>query len=153
MDIEALPRSSNTHDIMHVVVGAFTFPTHGHVRMTMDGDFFIKPTRESASNTLAALEDFGYGVFDLSVDDVLRTKLLFRNDEVEADIHPSIPGVSFDEVWETRKEDVFGDTPVNYASREMVITMKQAAGRPKDIEDLKYLLPIQKRSQNAGNTE
>ena len=38
----------------------------------------------------------------------------------------------------------FGETPVHFASLEDLIKMKKAAGRPKDKEDLKYLLKLRK---------
>lgn len=51
-------------------------------------------------------------------------------------------GVSFDEIWKNKVKAKFGDTFIWFASLEDLIKMKKAAGRPKDIEDLKYLLKL-----------
>jgi hypothetical protein len=53
-----------------------------------------------------------------------------------------VKGVSFDEVWKNKVKSKFGDTFAWFASLDDLIKMKKAAGRPKDIEDLKYLIKL-----------
>jgi hypothetical protein len=55
------------------------------------------------------------------------------------DVHPFVTGVAFDEVWSRRVEDRLGDPPAAFASLDDLIRMKEAAGRPKDLEDLRVL--------------
>jgi hypothetical protein len=74
----------------------------------------------------------------VSVEELRTKKVLIRQYILEVDIHPFARGVSFDEVWARRVEDRFGSTPASFASLDDLIHMKEAAGRPKDI-DLKYL--------------
>jgi hypothetical protein len=45
---------------------------------------------------------------------------------------------------ENKVKAKFGDTFVWFASLDDLIKMKKAAGRPKDREDLKYLLKLKK---------
>jgi len=127
-----------------VVIGASAFPVHGYSRATLDIDIFIKPEKSNAAKTLSALKDFGYDVRDISVDELLTKKILIRQYLVETDIHPYVKGVSFDEVWQNRVKAKFGETFVWFASLDDLIKMKKAAGRPKDFEDLKYLLKLKK---------
>jgi hypothetical protein len=54
-------------------------------------------------------------------------------------LHPFVSGVAFDQVWKNRVSGTYGNERVFYASLNDLITMKQAAGRPKDLEDLKIL--------------
>ena len=54
-------------------------------------------------------------------------------------------GVSFDEVWKNKVKAKFGNTFAWFASLDDLIKMKKAAGRPKDIEDLKYLLKLKEQ--------
>ena len=54
-------------------------------------------------------------------------------------MHPFVRGVSFDEVWERRVQDRIGETPASFAGLEDLIRMKEAAARPKDLEDLRVL--------------
>jgi hypothetical protein len=127
-----------------VIIGATAFPVYGYSRATLDIDIFIKPETSNAEKTLSALEEFGYDITDITVDELLTKKILIRQYLVETDIHPYVKGVSFDNVWKNKVKAKFGDTFVWFASLDDLIKMKKAAGRPKDREDLKYLLKLKK---------
>ena len=144
MDTESLLKSLKGHKVHFVVIGATAFPVHGYSRATLDIDIFIKPEISNAAKTLAALKDFGYDVSDIAIDELLTKKILIRQYLVETDIHPFVKGVSFDEVWQNRVKAKFGDTFAWFASLGDLIKMKRAAGRPKDLEDLKYLQKLNK---------
>ena len=145
MDTESLLRSLNAHDVRYVVIGATAFPVHGYARATLDVDIFIEARADNAERTLAALRDVGYDVTDVTIDDLLRKKLLIRQYLLETDIHPFVAGVTFEEAWRNRVEDVVGRTPAFFAGLDDLIRMKQAAGRPKDLEDLRALLKLKER--------
>ena len=142
MDTESLLKSLKEHKVRFVIIGATAFPVHGYSRATLDIDIFIKPDRTNAERTLSALKDFGYDVSDLTVDELLTKKILIRQYLVETDIHPYVKGISFEEVWKNKVKAKFGDTFAWFASLDDLIIMKKAARRPKDIEDLKYLLKL-----------
>ena len=142
MDTESLLKSLNAHNIRYVVIGATAFPVHGYARATLDIDIFIEATPENAQRTLAALKDVGYDVTDITIEDLLTKKLLIRQYILATDIHPFASGVTFEEVWRNRVEDKIGETPANFASLDDLIRMKQAAGRPKDLEDLRILMKL-----------
>lgn len=146
MDIPSLLKLLNDRKVEFVIVGATAFPVHGYVRDTLDIDIFIRPTRQNAEKTYTALKAFGYDVTDLSVDELLEKKALFRGYVVEADIHPFITGIpSFDELWSRRIEGSIEGVPVFFADLDSLIRMKEAAGRPKDLEDLKYLRKLKRK--------
>ena len=144
MDTESLLKSLKDHKVRFVVIGATAFPVHGYSRATLDIDIFIRPEVSNAEKTLSALKDFGYDVSELAIDELLTKKILIRQYLVETDIHPYVKGVSFDEVWKNKVKAKFGDTFAWFASLNDLIKMKRAAGRPKDWEDLKYLLKLKK---------
>ncbi|MBI4710532.1 MAG: nucleotidyltransferase [Nitrospirae bacterium] len=127
-----------------VVIGATAFPVHGYARSTLDIDIFIKPERLNAERALHALKKFGYDVTDVEIEDLLRRKLLIRQYAVESDIHPFVKGITFEQVWKNKVKAKFGNTFVYFASLDDLITMKKAAGRNKDLEDLKNLHKIKK---------
>jgi hypothetical protein len=102
-------------------------------------DVFIEPAEANARATLDALADFGYDVTDLTVQDLLTKKVLIREYVLQADIHPFVAGTSFEDVWSRRVESRIGETPTAFASLDDLIRMKEAAGRPKDLEDLRVL--------------
>ncbi|PKO22660.1 MAG: hypothetical protein CVU38_08150 [Chloroflexi bacterium HGW-Chloroflexi-1] len=132
----------------YVVIGATAFPVHGYARATLDIDVFIEATPENATRTLVALQEVGYDVTDVTMEDLLKKKLLIRQYVLETDIHPFVTGVTFDEVWQHRVKDEIGQTPAYFASLDDLIRMKRAAGRPKDLEDLRVLSKLKEQQAN-----
>jgi hypothetical protein len=121
------------------VIGATAFPVHGYARATLDIDLFIEPSEENARRVREALAEFGYDVTDLTIEDLVKKKVLIRQYVLQTDLHPFVAGSTFEEVWKNRVESRLGQTPAPFASLDDLIRMKQAAGRPKDLEDLKVL--------------
>jgi predicted nucleotidyltransferase len=142
LDTESLLKSLNEHKVDYVIIGATAFPIHGYARATLDIDLFIRPSPENALRTLKALKDFGYDISDLTEGDLLKKKILIRQYLVETDLHPFVAGATFDQVWANRIAGTYGNERVNYASLDDLIRMKKAAGRAKDLEDLKILLTL-----------
>jgi len=148
MDIEDLLRSLNAHKVDYVIIGATAFPPHGYARATLDIDLFIRPEPQNASRVLDALRNFGYDLTDITLEDLLTKKILIRQYLVETDIHPFVSGVTFDQVWGNKISGTFGKEKVYYASLNDIILMKEAAGRPKDLEDLKALKILKKKNNS-----
>jgi predicted nucleotidyltransferase len=139
MDTESLLRFLNARKARYVVIGATAFPVHGYARATLDVDLFIEASEENARRVRDALSDFGYDVTDLTIDDLRKKKILIRQYVLQTDLHPFVAGATFEEVWKNRVESRLGRTPAAFASLDDLIRMKEAAGRPKDLEDLKVL--------------
>jgi predicted nucleotidyltransferase len=147
MHTEQLLKLLKENRVKFVIIGATAFPVHGYSRATLDIDIFIKAEEENASRTLKALREFGYDVTDITIDDLLTKKVLIRQYIVETDIHPAVKGITFENVWKNKVKARFGKTFAWFASLDDLIKMKKAASRPQDVEDLKYLLRLKKRSQ------
>jgi hypothetical protein len=145
MDIERLLRFLNAHSVRYVVIGAAAFPVHGYARATLDVDIFIDAEAGNAERTRIALAEFGYDVSDLTVEDLLSKKILIRQYALQTDVHPFVKGVTFSEVWARRVTSRIGDTPADFPSLDDLISMKRAAGRPKNLEDLRVLLDLKER--------
>ena len=139
MDTESLLRFLNARKARYVVIGATAFPVHGYARATLDVDLFIEASEENARRVRDALSDFGYDVTDLTIDDLLKKKVLIRQYIIQTDLHPFVAGATFEDVWRNRVESHLGRTPAAFASLDDLIRMKEAAGRPKNLEDLKVL--------------
>ncbi len=148
MDIENLLKLLSEHKVKFIIIGAAAFPVHGYVRTTLDVDIFIKPTEQNARNCLEALRDFGYDVTDITVEDLLRKKVLIRQYLLEVDLHPFVKGAKFADVWKNKVKDKIGKADAYFACLNDLIRMKKAAGRPKDKEDLKVLLRLKKRKKS-----
>ena len=145
MDIEDLLRSLDAHNVEFVIIGATAFPIHGYARATLDIDLFIRPEPRNVGRVLDSLLDFGYDIAEITSEDLLNKKVLIRQYLVETDIHPFVTGTTFDQVWENRISGTFGKEKVYYASLDDLIIMKEAAGRSKDLEDLKALKALKEK--------
>ena len=145
MDTEKLLKSLNEYEVDYVIIGATAFPVHGYSRATLDIDILIKPTEENAKNTLLALKNFGYDMDEVSVADILSKKILIRQYILETDIHPFVKGVAVEEIWNNKVPGKIGDASCYFASLDDLIRMKEAAGRGKDKEDLKFLKKIKEK--------
>ncbi len=139
MDTERLLRLLKENKVSFLVIGASAFPAYGYARATLDIDIFIRPNLGNVKRTMRALGQFGYDLKDLSPEDFLKNKILIRQYPVEADFHPFVKGAKFEDIWKNRIKANFGDTEVYFPSLDDMIKMKQAAGRARDREDLKYL--------------
>ena len=147
MNAEKLLKSLKENRVKFVIIGATAFPVHGYSRATLDIDILIKPEKQNAKRTWKALKQFGYDVRDLTIDELLTKKVLIREYRVETDIHPNVKGATFERIWKNKVKARFGQTFVWFASLDDLIRMKKAASRPQDLEDLKYLLQLRKRSR------
>jgi len=147
MNAEKLLKLLKENRAKFVIIGASAFPVHGYSRATLDIDIFINPDETNAKRIWKALSQFGYDLTDLTVDELLTKKVLIRQYRVETDIHPIVKGITFEKVWKNKVKAKFGKTFVWFASLDDLIKMKKAASRPQDVEDLKYLLQLKKRSR------
>lgn len=145
MDIERLLRPLNARNVRYVVIGAAAFPVYGYARATLDVDLLIAPERDNAERVREALAEFGYDLSDVTVDDLLTKRVLLRQFLLQTDLHPSVSGAAFEDVWARRVEDRIGETPAAFASLDDLIAMKRAAGRPKDLDDVRVLLELKAR--------
>jgi predicted nucleotidyltransferase len=147
MDTERLLQLLKENRVSFLVIGASAFPAYGYARATLDIDIFIRPDGRNVKRTMTALVQFGYDLMDLSPEDFLKNKILIRQYTVEADFHPFVKGVKFEDIWKNRIKAKFGNTEVYFPSLDDMIKMKKAAGRAKDREDLKYLRKIKARTE------
>lgn len=151
MDTESLLKSLNAHEVEYVIIGATAFPVHGYSRATLDIDIFIRPTRSNAEKARQALLDFGYDMTEVTVEEMLSKKILIRQYVVETDLHPFVKGTTFDKVWKDRVKSRLGDTAAFFASLDDLISMKKAAGRDRDREDLRILRRLKKKKNKKGS--
>jgi len=147
MDTEKLLQSLNESKVDFIVIGATAFPVYGYARATLDIDLFVRPEKENIQKLRKALMDFGYDLSDISEEDMLKNKLLIRQYALETDIHPFVKGVTFIDIWKNKITARFGNTEVYFPCLNDMIRMKKAAGRAKDLEDLKFLKKIKARKK------
>lgn len=59
----------NKHKVEYLVVGGYAVAMYGYPRYTGDIDFWVRPTQDNAKKIVYALNDFGFGGYDISKND------------------------------------------------------------------------------------
>ena len=139
------------HAARYLIVGGEAVILHGHARLTGDVDFFFANEAGNARRLFAALHDFWDGdipglgeATELESDGMI---IQFGAPPNRIDIMNAIDGVGFSEAWVGRVEAVMVDgdreIPIPYIGVDALVKNKRAAGRAKDLDDLRYLIEEQ----------
>ncbi|HRI57076.1 MAG TPA: nucleotidyltransferase [Anaerolineae bacterium] len=133
--------SLRKHKVKYVTIGGIAAILHGVPRATFDLDILIEATPKNAQRLLDALLDAGLGTASLTTaEEVLAHEITIFRDRVSVDVQTKTPGISFSEVWERRQVMKYGRTSFDVLSKEDLIASKLAAGRAKDLEDIRLLV-------------
>lgn len=130
----------HSHDVHYVVIGGIAAILHGVPRATFDLDLLIEASPENAGRLLAALGEAGFGTANLTdVQSILANEITIFDDLVRIDVQTSTPGLLFADAWDRRIDMEYEGQVFHVAARGDVIASKRAAGRPRDIEDVRAL--------------
>lgn len=142
-DFLDLLRALDTAQAAYVVVGAYALAVHGIPRATGDIDIFVQPAAENAMRVHAALIRFGAPLAEHGI-----AAAAFENPDVvyqlglpprRIDLLTSISGVDFEEAIGTAVVIELAGLRVPFLGREALLRNKRAAGRDKDLLDVKLL--------------
>ncbi len=132
--------SLNSEGVAYVVIGGMAVIRLVPYRTTRDIDVLIEPTRENARRARRAVVTWAGEETDFSVEDFLSGDILSFGGLLRVEFHSRVPGAHWQRVWERREAAEFLGVPTHFASRQDLIAMKQAAGRPdKDLPDIERL--------------
>ena len=132
--------SFHKHRVKYVTIGGIAAILYGVPRATFDLDILIEATVENAQRLLDALLDAEFGTASLTTaEQVLAHEITIFRDRVQIDVQTSTPGIKFEQVWERREVMKYGRQEFYVLSRADLIASKRAAGRPRDLEDVRLL--------------
>lgn len=154
-DIQDLFSLLFKYKVRYLIVGAEAVIFHGFARLTGDVDIFYEPSPKNCRALLSALREFWAGpVPGIGSPAELATKrtiIQFGYPPNRIDLINTISGVDFTEAWEGKSPQAFlirkQSVTVHYIGLAALIKNKQACGRPKDLEDLKYLREAAKKTR------
>ena len=131
----------NAHNVDYLIVGAHALAYYGAPRYTGDMDIFVCPDSENARRIIHALDEFGFGSLDLTVEDFASPDKVVQLGvaPVRVDIMTSITGVSWEDAAAGRVGGTYGDIEVYYIGKKQFILNKRALGRKKDLADLEAI--------------
>jgi hypothetical protein len=139
-----------------MVVGGEAVIFYGHIRLTGDIDVFFDRAAGNAARLFRALDEFWHGVIpgNMHPSELENAGVVFQFGVPphRIDLLNDIDGVAFEDAWPRRTEVVIGEgadrIPFSYIGLEDLITNKKAAGRPKDLDDLRFLSSARSRAQD-----
>jgi hypothetical protein len=143
------------HKVRYLIVGAEAVIYHGFARLTGDIDILFEPSTKNCRALFSALEEFWAGpIPGIGSPAELATKgmiIQFGYPPNRIDLINTLSGVGFTEAWKgrsprpilIRKQSI----TIHYIGLSALIKNKEACGRPKDLEDLKYLREAAKRTK------
>ena len=140
-DFKDLLLALNANGANFLVVGALAVGFYHAPRATADFDIWVGASPENAPKVFRALAEFGAPLGDLSVEELAAPDLVFMIGVVplRIDILTTIDGVEFDAAWPRRVGGTLNGVPVWFIGREDLIQNKLAAGRDKDLIDVRRL--------------
>lgn len=139
-DFKEFLRLLNSERVEYLLVGAYAVGYYGYPRPTGDLDVWVDRNIDTAAKLVQVLDHFGFseGVSSelfLTPDRVVRMGV----PPVRIELLSSISGVEFPACHARRLEATLDGISVSLISRDDLIVNKIAAGRPKDLNDLKQL--------------
>ena len=132
--------SLHRHNVKYVVIGGIAAVLHGVPRATFDLDILIEATLENAQHLLMALLEAQLGTAVLTTaEDLLAHEITIFRDWVQIDVQTQTPGIEFAAAWERRETMCYQGQDFYVVSKSDLIASKRAAGRAKDLEDVRLL--------------
>ena len=147
-DIQDFLRALVAHNVRFMIVGGEAVIFYGHIRVTGDIDVYYDRADDNATSLFKALEEFWQGeIPELTGPTELKKRgviFQFGIPPNRIDLLNEIDGVEFNTAWRRRTqvlmESQSESVPFSYIGLEDLIQNKRASGRPKDQEDLPFLL-------------
>lgn len=127
--------------VEYLIVGGWAVGIHGEPRFTKDLDLLVGGSPENIDRLVAAIARYGAPPELL---DQIRTMapdefVFFGVPPARIDLLRQIPGVAFDLAWPRRREVEWHGVKVHVIGLEDLLDAKRAAGRQKDLDDVRLL--------------
>lgn len=136
------------HRVRCMIVGGEAVIFYGHIRFTGDVDVFFDRSPTNARRLFSALQDFWKqevpGVDNPAKLQDTGVVFQFGLPPNRIDLLNDIDGIDFESAWPRRTEVHIelesGSISYAYIGLDDLIENKRASGRPKDLDDLPYLI-------------
>ena len=154
--LEAIVSALRSADVRYLIVGGLAVAAHGHGRATFDIDLVVQLLPENIARGMKALESLGFRpTAPVPVtqfadpqrrDSWVREKNMVvfqmhsdRHPETQIDLFVTEPFDFNAEYDRALVGDILPDLPARFVCLETLLRMKESAGRPKDLEDIRQL--------------
>jgi hypothetical protein len=131
----------NSHQVEYLLIGGYAVGYHGYPQSTGDMDLWVAVHQANANRIVAALQEFGFDLPDLSADLFLKEHQVVRMGmpPLRIELLTSISGVDFPDCYSQRITDEIDGVEAQIISLLHLKQNKQASGRHRDLDDLEHL--------------
>jgi hypothetical protein len=127
--------------VEYLLVGGYAVVLHGRPRYTKDADLWLRDTPENLARASSALAAFGApdstiaAITAMAPEDVV----WMGRPPTRIDLVRWVPGGDFESAWKSHVERVIDGVTIRVVDRATLIALKEASGRPQDLEDVRAL--------------
>jgi hypothetical protein len=152
LDGDSLLATLEEFGVEFIVIGGFAVSAHGHLRATKDLDIVPDPDPDNLARlaqALARLNARVQGTEEFDEDEVVKPdadglglggNFVLDTDHGRLDILQLVaPGIEYVGLNSAAFEDIVFGHRVRFCGFDHLIAMKEAAGRPEDLIDLRRL--------------
>lgn len=131
----------NEHKVKYLVVGGYAVAFHGHPRYTKDLDVWIESSPANARNLLKALDRFGFGSLDLTIEDFLVPDQIIQlgYPPNRIDLLTSAAGLNFEDCYASKVVTTIHGLQIDFVDIENLKKNKRSTGRAQDLADMENL--------------
>jgi len=146
------------HRVQYLIVGGEAVIYYGHARLTGDIDIWYNVAQPNAHRLFGALKEF----WDRDIPGINDWKELTKKGMIfqfgvppnRIDLISDIEGIGFSEAWKGRTTERLSfrrnQFHIFYIGLEDLLKNKRVAGRPRDMEDLKFLTKALRRRKGRS---
>ena len=140
-DFKEFIQSLNDNQARYLVIGGYAVAPHGYPRYTKDIDIRIETMPENAVNVMQALQQFGFGSLELTLEDFLAPDQVIQlgYPPNRIDLITTPDGVDFVTCFDAKLEVAIDGMMVNFIDLKNLRINKKASGRLQDLADLENL--------------
>lgn len=140
-DFKEFIQSLNDNQVRYLVIGGYAVALHGYPRYTKDIDIWIETMPENAVNVMQALQQFGFGSLELTLEDFLAPDQVIQlgYPPNRIDLITTPDGVDFVTCFDAKLEVAIDGMMVNFIDLKNLRINKKASGRLQDLADLENL--------------
>jgi hypothetical protein len=139
-DFQDFLRALNKANVKYLLVGGFSVILHGYTRTTGDMDIWVERTEDNYQKLLLAFDIFQMPVFSMTKDNFLSNPDLdvftFGRQPSAIDVITQLKGLDFAPAYEASVQMVVDDLELKVIQYKDLLKAKEAAGRPRDQNDI-----------------
>lgn len=127
-------------NVEYLIVGGYAVGYYGYPRATGDIDIWIACHPNNFHGLGEALRQFGFAIPEPIETFLVEGQFIgLGNSPLRIEVLTSISGVTFNECYAERTEEVIDGVKVNFISLSQLKLNKRASGRLKDLDDVDNL--------------